>query len=57
MLQRNNPVAGQPGRLAQATVNDPYARYAQLRSDDPVHWNEGAQVWVLTRYQDVLDAF
>ncbi len=27
-----------------------------MRSRDPVHWNEGAQVWVLTRYQDVIDA-
>ena len=45
MVQQNSPVTG---RAAQ----DPYERYDQLRSEDPVHWNEGAQVWVLTRYQD-----
>ncbi len=49
MIQQNDPVTG---RAAQ----DPYLRYAQLRTEDPVHWNEGAQVWVLTRYQDVMDA-
>jgi len=50
MLQQNNPVERRP--IAQ----DPYPRYEQLRSEDPVHWNEGAQVWILTRYQDVIDA-
>ena len=56
MPQQNNPNAGRPGGLAQATVNDPYPRYEQLRSEDPVHWNEGIRAWVLTSYQDVLDA-
>ena len=50
MLQQNNPVERRP--IAQ----DPYPRYEQLRSEDPVHWNEGAQTWILTRYQDVIDA-
>ena len=50
MLQQNGPVTGRPA------AQDPYPRYDQLRSEDPVHWNDGAQVWVLTRYQDVLDA-
>ena len=49
MIQGNDSVTGRP-------VQDPYERYDQLRSEDPVHWNEGAQVWVLTRYQDVMDA-
>ena len=56
MVQQNKPIAGRPNRLDPATVHDPYPRYEQLRSEDPVHWNEGIQVWVLTRYQDVLDA-
>ncbi len=51
MLQQNDPVSEQP------TTQDPYPRYEQLRTEDPVHWNDGAQVWILTRYQDVLDAF
>ena len=56
MLQQNGPTSGRPGRLAQATIDDPYPRYEQLRSEDPVHWNEGVQAWIVTRYQDILDA-
>ena len=56
MTQRNDPIVGRPGRLDPATVYDPYPRYERLRSEDPVHWNEGIQAWILTRHQDVLDA-
>ena len=56
MPQQNGPATGRPTRLDPATVYDPYPRYEQLRSEDPVHWNEGIQAWVLTGYQDVLDA-
>ena len=56
MLRQNDPVAGQTSQPEPTVAHDPYPRYEQLRSADPVHWNEGAQVWVLTRYQDVLDA-
>ena len=56
MTQQNDPTARQPTRLDPATIHDPYPRYEQLRAEDPVHWNAGIQVWVLTRYQDVLDA-
>ncbi|MCH8801161.1 MAG: cytochrome P450 [Chloroflexi bacterium] len=56
MPQQNDPTARQPTRLDPATIHDPYPRYEQLRAEDPVHWNAGIQVWVLTRYQDVLDA-
>ncbi|MCH9016569.1 MAG: hypothetical protein IIB89_02230 [Chloroflexi bacterium] len=56
MPQQNGPTTGRPTRLDPATVYDPYPRYEQLRSEDPVHWNEGIQAWVLTGYQDVLDA-
>lgn len=36
------------GRLA-----DPYPLYHRLRSEDPVHWSEQANSWILTRYDDV----
>ena len=49
MIQQNDPITGRP-------VQNPYERYDRLRSVDPVHWSEGSQVWVLTRYQDVMDA-
>jgi cytochrome P450 len=34
--------------------SDPYAVYRQLREEAPVYWSEIMQVWVLTRYNDVL---
>src|SRR3990170_1910035 len=33
---------------------DPYPLYRQLRSEDPVHWNDIFEGWVLTRYDDVV---
>ena len=42
-------------RTTEARTN-PYPVYASLRKDDPVHWSELLQAWVLTRYDDVLAA-
>jgi len=36
---------------------NPYPFYAQLQSQDPVHWDEDMGFWVLTRYADVASAF
>ncbi|MGY0490146.1 cytochrome P450 [Streptomyces sp. WG-D5] len=35
---------------------DPYAMYAALRDHDPLHHVEDGDYWVLSRYNDVLDA-
>ena len=35
--------------------SDPYAVYRELREAAPVYWSEIMQVWVLTRYDDVLN--
>ncbi|MYC30109.1 MAG: cytochrome P450 [Chloroflexi bacterium] len=35
-------------------INDPYSYYGQLREEDPVHWNELYQVWVVTRHDDLV---
>ncbi len=47
------------GRLLQpvpeARRSHPYAYYAELRREDPVHWNADG-FWVLTRYADVRSA-
>ena len=33
---------------------DPFTYFAHLRQADPVHWNERFQLWVVTRYEDVV---
>jgi cytochrome P450 len=33
---------------------DPYSYFGQLREEDPVHWNAKYEVWVVTRYDDVV---
>lgn len=34
-------------------VANPYPYYDQLRSQDPVHWNESDNYWYITRYEDL----
>ncbi|MGZ9222355.1 MAG: cytochrome P450 [Anaerolineales bacterium] len=36
---------------------DPYSFYAELRSQDPVHWDEAMGFWVLTRYADIASVY
>jgi len=33
---------------------DPYRYYGRLRDEDPVHWNARYELWVITRYDDVV---
>lgn len=40
-----------------ATVQDPYPSYAYLRENDPVHWNEMFNCFMLTKYDDVNMVF
>jgi cytochrome P450 len=35
-------------------IADPYRYYGQLREEDPVHWNEKYELWVITRHDDVV---
>jgi cytochrome P450 family 142 subfamily A polypeptide 1 len=35
-------------------AGDPFPTYAALRRDHPIHWDERNQVWVLSRYEDVV---
>ena len=37
----------------QAKLPDPYPVYHQLRSEDPAHWSDLINAWILTRYDDV----
>lgn len=36
--------------------SDPYPGYARLREQHPCCWSESAQLWILSRYDDVLAA-
>ena len=35
-------------------VNDPYSRYAWLRENSPCHWDAINELWVITRYDDIV---
>lgn len=37
-------------------AGDPYPIYARWRAEDPVHWDDDAALWVLTRHDDVATA-
>lgn len=36
---------------------NPYPLYAQIRSEDPVHWDEAMGFWVIARYADVSSIY
>ena len=31
-------------------ITDPYSYYGRIRYEDPVHWNELYELWVITRH-------
>jgi cytochrome P450 len=35
-------------------MQDPYPYYERLRAEDPVHYDEGIQTWLVTRHDDIL---
>lgn len=35
-------------------VNDPHPRYAWLRENSPCHWDDINELWVITRYDDIV---
>jgi cytochrome P450 len=43
--------------LAPDVVADPYTYYGRIRETEPVYWNERWGGWLITRYDDVLQAF
>ena len=40
--------------FAPEIMYDPYTYYGQLRDEDPVHWNELYELWVITRHDDLV---
>ena len=39
---------------AEDVIADPYAYYGRIREEDPVHWNERFQTWLVTRHDDII---
>lgn len=33
---------------------DPYSYFGRLREEDPIHWNQKYEVWVVTGYDDIV---
>src|SRR5580658_11365020 len=37
-------------------IQNPYPYYERLRSEDPVHFDEGIRPWLVTRHEDIVTA-
>ena len=35
---------------------DPFPYYAELRAKHPCYWSDNAQLWILSRYDDIVEA-
>ena len=44
-------------KLMLIASDDPYPTYKWMRDNDPAHYSEVENIWVLTRYADVSEAF
>src|SRR2546430_12503224 len=40
--------------FTREVTNDPYTYFGHLREEDPVHWNELYDLWVITRHDDLV---
>ncbi len=45
------------GLMLPATIQNPYPVWHSLQQDGPVHFSEGWNAWLLTRYEDAAAAF
>src|ERR1700704_2071044 len=43
----------QDDMFTHEVITDPYAYYGRLREEDPIHWNEASELWVVTRHDDL----
>ena len=46
-------ISSEGGLFTPALHENPYPTYQELRDQDPVYWDEPAQAWVITRFDDV----
>src|SRR5215475_8366267 len=40
--------------FTREVTDDPYTYFGRLREEDPVHWNELYELWVVTRHDDLV---
>jgi len=40
--------------FSEEVMHDPYHYYGRIRDEDPVHWNELYELWVVTRHDDLV---
>lgn len=40
--------------FTQDVIQDPYTYFENVRENDPVHWNEDYELWLVTRYDDLV---
>jgi cytochrome P450 len=40
--------------FTQDVIQDPYSYFDHVRETDPVHWNENYELWLITRYDDLV---
>jgi len=49
--------AAEPFELYSTDIDaDPFPYYESLREDYPCYWSQSGQIWILSRYDDVLNA-
>jgi cytochrome P450 len=48
------PAAIQDDMFSPDVIADPYTYYGRLRDEDPIHWNETYELWVVTRHDDLV---
>jgi cytochrome P450 len=56
LTRRSSPVAFDDPAFWAADLSEVCRVFAELRRDDPVHWYEEGQLWVLSKYQDQVFA-
>ena len=47
-------IAIQDDMFTPDVLADPYTYYGRIRDEDPVHWNETYELWVVTRHDDLV---
>jgi cytochrome P450 len=56
MISKNPTLQDSLDLYCQGKLSDLYPFYTQLRQEDPVHWSEAFNGWLLARYADVKAA-